>query len=208
MKCLFKKIFSIEGNIGAGKSTLLEMLEKKIPNCLVIQEPVMEWKNIGGGDLLAAFYEEPERWCFTFEIYSMFTLLKKLKSALTSDADVILMERSIFSNRAFHQISYVMDKMDAKEMAVLKELYEYFKLDYPGLNGVIYLDTDVETCLQRITQRGRQEENKVNYIYLKKLEEQFKITRYGCKMMEINGKYNMEKPQEIIDSIKKFIDNN
>ena len=36
MNVLFKKIFSIEGNIGAGKTTLLQLLEKQIPNCKVI----------------------------------------------------------------------------------------------------------------------------------------------------------------------------
>ena len=42
MQCLFKKVFSIEGNIGAGKSTLLSLLEKNIPNCKIIPEPVTE----------------------------------------------------------------------------------------------------------------------------------------------------------------------
>ena len=207
MKCLFKKIFCIEGNIGAGKSTLLNLLENKVPYCKVVQEPVNEWKNVGGYDLLSAFYEDPKRWCFTFEFYSMFTLIKRIQEALLSDAEIIFVERSIYSNRAFQIISYTLDKLDTKEMTILKEIFEFFKIEYPTLNGVIYLDTNVELCLQRITQRGRKEENGINYIYLKKLEDEFKNIKYNCPVKTINGDYNVENPQEILDEILKFIYN-
>lgn len=205
MKCLFKKIFCIEGNIGAGKSTLLELLEKKVPYCKVIQEPVAEWKNIGGYDLLAAFYEDPRRWCFTFELYSMFTIIKKIQDALLDDVEIILVERSIFSNRAFQFISYSLDNLDTKEMTILKEIFTFFKADYPQLNGVIYLDVDVEMCLQRITKRGRKEEKGINYIYLRKLEEQFKAIKYNCPVKVIDGNYDLKKPDSVIDEILKFI---
>ena len=208
MQCLFKKVFSIEGNIGAGKSTLLSLLEKNIPNCKIIPEPVGEWKNVGGKNLLSAFYEQPSRWCFTFEINSMFSLVATLQDALQSDVEIILIERSLFSNRAFHHISYVMDKLDTMEMTILKNFFEYFKPLYPRLNGVIYVDTDVEECLRRITQRGREEEKKVNYPYLKKLEDQFRSTDYGCKILEVNGKYDLKNAQKMIEEVKKFINNN
>ena len=203
-----KKIFSIEGNIGAGKSTLLSILEKKIPNCLVLPEPVADWKNIGGDDLLSSFYEAPLRWCFTFELYSMFTLMKRLQDALKGDKEIILVERSLYSNRVFHHISYALDKLDTKEMIILKNFYEYFKTGYPKLNGIIFVDTDVEECLRRITQRGREEENKITYFYLKKLEEGFKMANYGCKMMMINGEYDLKNSQKMIDDLIKFISNN
>lgn len=205
MKCLFKKIFCIEGNIGAGKSTLLNLLEAKVPYCKVIQEPVSEWKNIGGYDLLSAFYQDPRRWCFTFEFYSMFTLIKKIQQAILSDVEIIFVERSIYSNRAFQIISYTLDKLDTKEMVILKEIFEFFKTEYPALNGVIYLDTNVELCLQRITQRGRKEENGINYIYLKKLEEEFKSIKYNCPVKTISGDYDLKNPQEVLDEILKFI---
>ena len=205
MKPTTKRIFSVEGNIGAGKSTLLSLLEKSIPGCKVIQEPVGEWKNVGGKNLLAAFYEQPSRWCFTFEINSMLSLIKTIQEAMSGDSEIIFIERSLYSNRAFHHISYAMDKLDTKEMTILKNFYEHFKETYPKLNGVIYVDTDVEECLRRITQRGRIEETKINYLYLKKLEEQFKCTDYGCKIMEINGRYDLKNTQKMLDEIKKFI---
>ena len=56
-------VISIEGNIGAGKSTLISYL-----NLLTIKEPVDEWLNIGGQNLLQKYYEDPKRWGLTFQL--------------------------------------------------------------------------------------------------------------------------------------------
>ena len=98
-----KKIFSIEGNIGAGKTTLMNQLEKLLPDAVYLYEPVNQWKNKGGDDLLKAFYECPKRWCYTFELESMVSKVRRLSDALKSDKEVIIMERSIYSDLAFHR---------------------------------------------------------------------------------------------------------
>lgn len=208
MRCLFKKVFAIEGNIGAGKSTLLNVLDNKIDNCVVIQEPVLDWKNVGGEDLLACFYKEPKRWTFTFELYSMFSKIKRLREALRDEAEIIFMERSIYSDKAFHHISYYLDKMDTKEASILQTLYDEFKEAYPKLNGVIYVDTKPEECWRRIKARGRKEEQGITIEYLNKLQEQFIQTNYETRMVMIDGIYDLKKPYKIIDSIKKFVDTN
>ena len=122
MNVLFKKIFSIEGNIGAGKTTLLQLLEKQIPNSKVIYEPVNEWKNVGGTDLLKAFYNEPKRWTFTFELESMVSKIRKIKEAICSDYDVILLERSIHTDKSFQVASFYYDKLSSMEMTLLDEI--------------------------------------------------------------------------------------
>lgn len=208
MKCLFKKIFAIEGNIGSGKSTFLSLLEKEIPNCLVILEPVDQWQNINGENLLEQFYLNPKRWCFTFEIYSLFTKIKKLKEALVSDMEFIFIERSIFSDKAFQQVSYSYKKLDIKEMSILSELYNFFLKDYPGLNGIIYINTDLKICMERIKKRGRPEENFLTLDYLNSLREKFINIDYGCKVLNINN-FDVEKNlQSMLDDIKNFININ
>lgn len=208
MKCLFKKIFVIDGNIGAGKTTLLSLLSLKIPNCLVLPEPVSEWKNVMGDNLLEAFYSNPQRWCFTFEFYTLFTEAKKLNDALKSSCDIILLERSIFSNRIFHQISYLMDKMDNKEMAILKEYFCELVKQYPKLNGVIFLDASIDTCFNRINKRGRDEEKGIDKGYLKKLDVGFKKVKYDCDILNLDANYDLKDPQKTLDKILKFINDN
>lgn len=205
MKLLFKKIFAIEGNIGAGKSTLLNKLEKSIPNVYVIPEPVTEWKNVGGEDLLAKFYEDPKRWAYAFELNSMVTKVRKMKEALMSDADVILMERSIFSDRCFQRVSFFYDRLTVLEVALLDEFYKDFSKDYPVFNGVIYLDTDVKTCMERIKKRARKEEEKITPEYLTKLEDQFMTTKYGCPMVLVDGQYDENNAEKTIQMVMKFI---
>ena len=205
MKCLFKKVFSIEGNIGAGKSTLLSLLEKNFPEATILNEPLLDWKNVGGEDLLKCFYKDPKRWCFTFELYSMMTKIKRLKTALQSDAEIIFMERSLYSDRAFHHVGYFLDKLDTKEASILQEIYDEYMKDYPLLNGVIYVHTPYEVCWERIKKRGRKEEQGINLDYLKRLENQFIATNYGCTMVSIDGVYDLKSPSHILDSIKKFI---
>ena len=206
MKLLFKKIFSIEGNIGAGKSTLLKHLEKAIPNARIIYEPVNEWKNIGGEDLLTYFYKDPKRWAYTFELQSMVSKVRKIREAILSDADVILMERSIYSDKSFQNVSFLYDRLTPLEMELLDQFKKDFMKDYPSLNGVIYIDTDIKECLNRIRLRGRKEEQGIDTEYLAKLEDQFLSTKYGCTMLMIDGKYDQKDVDKVTQMVMKFID--
>lgn len=199
------KIFSIEGNIGAGKSTLISILEKQIPDCIFLYEPVNKWKNIGNFDLLSYFYKDPKRWCFTFELYSMWSKFKRLKEALKQNPKFIIMERSLFSDRAFHHISYYYDKLNVMEMSILEELYHEFKSNYPKLSGIIYVDTNEDLCLKRIKIRSRPEEQGITADYLKMLNDQFINTEYECKFVYVDGEYDLRNSQEIISKIKLFI---
>lgn len=208
MKCVFKKLFVLEGNIGAGKSTLLQLLGKTISNPSVLSEPVEQWKTMAGINLLNAFYLNPQRWCFTFEVCSMVTKIKKLNEAYKSDSDIILMERSLYSDKAFHKLSFFLEKLNPAEMLILQDLYSNFKTLYPRINGIIYVNTDPKICLKRIKERKRPEENKITEDYLKQLENQLKTIEYECPILIIDGNYNPKDAQNVINKIKDFIKNN
>lgn len=205
MKSIFKRVYAVEGNIGAGKSTFLRLLKKNIRNVCILPESVTQWKNINGNDLLEAFYKDPKRWCFTFEIYTMYTLIKNLNEAMTSNTDIIFIERSILSNRIFHYVSESTGKLNSLEMGVLKDLYDYFKSVFPKLDGIIYIDTDVSTCLKRIKERGREEENGINGEYLKKLETEFIEINYNCPVLCIDGKYDQNDAKLMLEEVMKFV---
>ena len=205
MRCIFKKLFVLEGNIGAGKSTLLQLLGKTISNASVLSEPVEQWKTMAGINLLNAFYLNPQRWCFTFEVCSMVTKIKRLNEAYKSETDIILAERSLYSDKAFHKLSFFLEKINPAEMMILQDLYNNFKSLYPRINGIIYVNTDTKTCLKRIKERKRQEESKVNEEYLKQLENQLKTIEYSCPILEVDGNYDPKDAQKIINKIKEFI---
>ena len=53
-------IVSIEGNIGAGKSTMLKFFNK-YSDVELIPEPVAQWCDVNGHNLLGKLYEDPKR---------------------------------------------------------------------------------------------------------------------------------------------------
>ena len=151
-----KKIYALEGNIGAGKTTILKIIGKHVE---FVEQPVSEWQNLGGMNLLDSFYTDPKRWGFSFEFYSMLTKIKALLNAANSDKPIIIIERSILSNKVFMDISAELEKLDKMEYRMLMNTYKfYLQHVYPRLDGIIYLDTPVDECIRRITKRNRGEE--------------------------------------------------
>ena len=53
-------VVSIEGNIGAGKSTMLKFFEQ-YTDVELIPEPVAQWCDVKGHNLLGKLYEDPKR---------------------------------------------------------------------------------------------------------------------------------------------------
>ena len=90
-------------------------------------------------------------------------------------------------------------------MQILDEVRNDFFKEYPNLNGVIYLDTDVNECLTRIKTRNRTEEGDIDKAYLMKLEDLFLTAKYGCQMVMIDGTYNPSDATKTLNMILKFI---
>ena len=162
-----KKIYALEGNIGAGKTTIMKIIGQYFTSVEFVEEPVSQWQNLGGMNLLDAFYSDPKRWGFSFEFFSMLSKIKALLNAANSDKPVIVIERSILSNRVFMDLSHELGKLEEIEYTMLINTYHfYLQHVYPQLSGIIYLDTPVDECIKRITKRNRGEECTVERIYL------------------------------------------
>ena len=73
------------------------------------------------------------------------------------------------------------------------------------MDGVIYINTDVPTCLKRIKERGRNEEKTVNEEYLKKLENEFIEINYDCPILCLDGKYDEENSKAMLEEVMKFV---
>ena len=174
-----------------------------------IEEPVKEWQNLGGMNLLEAFYNNPERWSFSFELYSMFSKIKALFNAVNSKKPIIIIERSIFSNKIFINLSKDLGKLNNMEYIMLINTYDFFSKNlYPQLNGIIYLDTPVDECLKRIVHRNRIEELKIEKKYLadikRKMEELFIIS--DLNIYRINGVFNLEHVEtKLTEFFSKFL---
>ena len=204
-----KKIYALEGNIGAGKTTILKIMENNFKDVEFVEEPVKEWQNLGGMNLLDSFYSNPKRWGFSFEFYSMLTKIQALLKAANSDKPIIIIERSILSNKVFMDISKELGKLDKMEYTMLLNTY-YFYLEhvYPHIAGVIYLDTPVDECIKRITKRNRGEECSIEKSYLELLKNKFDELADSSTMVviRINGLYDCERDSErVCENISNYL---
>ena len=196
LKLKSKKIYSIEGNIGAGKTTILNIIGKNFDDVTFVEEPVSQWQNLGGCNLLEKFYQDPERWGFSFEFYSMLSKIKCLLKAAESEKNIVIIERSLLSNKIFFDISKDMNKLNDLEYGMLINTYNFYMQNiYPMLNGIIYLNTPVDLCVQRIIQRNRGEEVNVDKNYLFMLKEKFdELSNYSTiPSLVIDGNFDLER---------------
>lgn len=95
----------VEGNISVGKTTFLQRIANETVELRdlveVVPEPIDKWKNIGPDhfNILNAFYEEPERYAYTFQNYVFVTRVMQEKESSSGIKPLRLMERSVFSDR-------------------------------------------------------------------------------------------------------------
>ena len=191
-----KKIYALEGNIGAGKTTIMKIIGQHFTSVEFVEEPVSQWQNLGGMNLLDAFYSDPQRWGFSFEFFSMLSKIKALLNAANSDKPVIVIERSILSNKVFMDLSHELGKLEEMEYRMLLNTYDfYLQHVYPQLSGIIYLDTPVDECIKRITKRNRGEECSIERSYLQSLKEKMDEVANSStmKVIRIDGMYDCER---------------
>ena len=207
-----KKIYALEGNIGAGKTTILNIIGRNFKDIEFVEEPVKQWQNLGGMNLLDSFYTDPKRWGFSFEFFSMLTKIKALLDAANSDKPIIIIERSILSNKVFMDISEELGKLDKMEYRMLLNTFDfYIQHVYPQLSGIIYLDTPVDECIRRITKRNRGEECSIEKSYLELLKKKFDELANSSTMLviRIDGMYDCERDSKrVCGDISSFLHSN
>lgn len=188
------KVISVEGIIGAGKTTLLQKLKNKskFNNLLhVLAEPVECWidvrKNLNGKNtnkynslngnfnILECMYEDGKRWGLTMQSWALHTravtilnYIKTLKN--TGETNILMIERSLHANKIFSEIMKEMNYLNDLEWVIYNKLYNYYQGEVPQINGMIYLNTDVEEAMNRLKLRNRKGEISITKEYQKKLK--------------------------------------
>lgn len=157
-----KRVFTIEGEIGAGKTELAKSLAAELRArgksvCLVL-EPVNQWKETG---VLQEFYANPTQFAYSFQTFVFATRILEIHKGMQAqpDADIYLFERSPISDRIF------MALQDVKPIE--REMYEAWCDSWLALHPVdfssataIYLRTNIDTCMSRVSTRARDGEIK------------------------------------------------
>ena len=153
-------VVAIEGNIGVGKSTVLKNLKAHYAadkRVAFVDEPVGLWEE---NDLLSAMYEDRISRA-AFQLMALTTRFATLQKVLRSeDADLVITERSIFSDRhCFAAVNLDKDSADATAYNVTHDAL--VTALPPGLqHASVLLAAPRRTVVERIAKRGRAAENK------------------------------------------------
>jgi deoxyadenosine/deoxycytidine kinase len=173
------QIIFIEGNIGAGKTTFLKLIEKnnnlsnKFPNKKIayVYEPVDEWteyKDSSGIDILTHFYKNQEKYGFIFQWYVFMTRIKAINNAIDSGAEILFVERSIFTDKnVFMKSLYHKKKLTNMEYKIYMDWFNWIAdkmLQYSY--KFVYMQLSTDKCYQRILKRSRDAESVIEYDYL------------------------------------------
>ena len=210
-------IVSIEGNIGSGKSTFIKKLEEYIEennkekNIFFLSEPVDEWLNIKDENdehILSKFYNNQEKYSFTFQMMAYISRLNKLKQAIDNlknlDNPIIITERSLMTDKyVFAQMLYDENKIEKIEFEIYKKWFNSFNKE-TEIDKVIYIASKPEICYERVKLRDRDGEENIPLDYLTKChnyhENMIDILKNDNKdIVLLNGNDNIYKDKNILD---------
>jgi deoxyguanosine kinase len=165
-----KKFIVIDGVISAGKTTLIRLLEDKLnrdnPSIKVhaIYEPVDLWNTTGA---LQYFYNDVPTRAYEFQTYTYITRIARIIDEIANkpDADVYLLERSIWTDR-FIFMELLKEHVGDLRMTMYAQWCELWAYVMPmRVDKWVFLDTSLEESLRRIKIRNREAETGVSVEY-------------------------------------------
>ena len=213
-----KQLISIVGNIGVGKSTFVSLLLETIKDSDVVPEPIDRWLNIkdkDGLNILKAFYDDKERWGYTFQNLAYITRLEAIEEKIkNSKCDLLFLDRSLNTDKnVFAKMLYddkLISELEYKIYNCWNEFYTKHIRDATNIK-TIYLRCSIETASLRIKKRGRKEEETIGNDYLEKLfnyHETWLMTGSpNVLVLDCDKDFENDKDyqNEIMNKVKEFI---
>jgi len=203
---------SIEGNIGSGKSTLLANLKEALKDnkkIVFLKEPVDEWETIkdaNGCTMLQKFYENQEKYSFSFQMMAYISRLATFKQAVKEnpEAKIFITERSLDTDKhVFAQMLFDDKKIEDVNFQIYRKWFDTFAQEFP-IAGLIYVNTLPEICHQRIMKRSREGEDCIP------LDHDYMMSVMSdSPILKLDGNVDIYQNTSIVndwvDKIKSFI---
>lgn len=202
---ILHNFYVLEGADGAGTTTQLNLLTSKLRNigisCFATQEPTtLETgkfiRKILSGEIKAN--QSTIAYLFGADRDNHLYSTENGIIAHLNNGEIVVSDRYFFSSLAYQSIGYSYEQVERINSA------------FPYPEVVIYIDTPVEQCIQRIESRGNSTEiyekrdflNKLNLGYAKALSN----LPSGCSLLRIDGNLKIDDISEtIMDFVLKRI---
>jgi deoxyguanosine kinase len=189
---------TIEGNIGSGKTTLANALfEKMNADYLILEE-------FEKNPYLSLLYEK-EDVAFETEMFFLVSRYSQLKN--DNQDGLIISDYDMFKNLVFAETT-----IDNKEeLKKFKSIYDILNIKSARSDLIIYLDTTVDTVVNRIKKRNRTMEIKLDKEYLANLSKNYnKYLKEMDNVIFINANefnvFDEKQLNSLINQIKEYME--
>jgi deoxyadenosine/deoxycytidine kinase len=154
----------IDGPVGVGKTSLMEILMDEF-GYKPFLEPVTD------NPLLDKFYYNRKRYSFPLQIFFLNRRFAMLKEAAEIDGSI--MDRSIYGDVIFAKMLCDGDDMEKEEYSLYRELLANMLEHVQAPKLMIYLETSVDSVVDKIKRRGRDYEQIVEREYWEQLNKEY-----------------------------------
>lgn len=188
---------AIEGPIGVGKTTLSTILNEHF-GYSPLREIVEE------NPFLSKFYTDIKEYALQTEAFFLFNRLKQLddiEKYELSQGKGVVSDYHIIKNLIFAGLT--LDKMQFHKY---KQMYNIFVNDLPQPDIIVYLNSNTDTLMKRITMRDRSFERQMSRDYIEGLRLEYK---YYFNPLSIKHNFMGKEPiiVEIDNSELDFLNN-
>lgn len=203
-------VIVLAGMIGAGKTSYTEAIAERLGT-----QPFYE--QVDHNPVLEKFYESPQEWAFSLQIYFLNSRFRSIKAALYDDNNVL--DRSIYEDALFTEINHQQGNISAVNMEIYRDLLDNMMEELEGTpkkapDLLVYLDGSFETILSRIQLRGRDfekvEVGDERYQYFKLLWDNYQSWYdqydYSPKIAISIDEFDIVQNPEDIDRVMELIE--
>ncbi len=183
----------IEGPIGCGKTTLAQILADKFPVDYLSEKAETN-------PFLPRFYQDAQRYALPTQLFFLFQRASQIADLTQRDmfakpivADFFLEKDPIFARL----------NLDDEEYALYHQIYQHLQLKAPKPDLVIYLQTPVDSLMERIEERDVNYELDIPREYIERLANAYSefFHSYDTSPVLIvnNEKLNILKNPDALD---------
>lgn len=168
---------------------------------LTFHEPLNDWQNFHGVNLLQQLYQDPHEHSFTFQNFAMITMIKNY----LENGKIKIFERSLDATmHVFLRAHEMFGTITNTRKLILLEWYELITYLVPiRMDAIIYIQTSPRTAMKRLKSRNRPEEQHIKLKYLQMINDLYNHWLYNCsctKIIRINGN---QETHEIMNELNE-----
>jgi len=153
----------VEGPIGCGKTTLSKMLAEKFPVDYLSEKAE-------ANPFLPRFYQDAQRYGLPTQLFFLFQRANQIKELSQRDmfAKPIIADFFLEKDPIFARLN-----LDDEEYALYHQIYQHLQLKAPKPDLVIYLQTPIDSLMERIEERSVSYEQDIPREYIERLSNAY-----------------------------------